>query len=283
MEHAAVRRTVFLALLLTVAAAGQDPAVWKQFSLTPAGRLSTPLEKTVEWIYEPVGAKVAYASCCPWLDVEGSFSRLGTDAWSLRASGVSLKSLLARIEGVPQARILAPDWMTSDRYAFTAQVSDDYRLHLRRRDPTEFGPGPELRALVRRELQERLQLKMHREFRMAPVYVLKAGEAPKLGVAPASSHADHAGGLQAWAGEGSFRMVNGSEAILLNWLQNVLKRPVFGADLPAGAYRCEVKWKPGNQRSLATALWEELGLALIEDTRELEFLVVEYGLKPEWR
>jgi hypothetical protein len=36
-------------------------------------------------------------------------------------------------------------------------------------------------------------------------------------------------------------------------------------------------------RSLKTSLWEQLGLALIEDTRELEFLVVEYALKPEWR
>jgi hypothetical protein len=44
-----------------------------------------------------------------------------------------------------------------------------------------------------------------------------------------------------------------------------------------------VKWKAGNDRSLATSLWEQLGLALIEDKRELEFLVVEYGLKPEWR
>jgi hypothetical protein len=94
---------------------------------------------------------------------------------------------------------------------------------------------------------------------------------------------EHAGGLQAWARDGSFRVVNGNDAILLNWLQNTLKRPVSGADLPRGAYRFEVKWKAGNDRSLATSLWEQLGLALIEDKRELEFLVVEYGLKPEWR
>jgi uncharacterized protein (TIGR03435 family) len=212
------------------------------------------------------------------LDVEGSFSRVGNDAWSLRANGISLKSLLALMEELPQIRIVAPDWMTADRYAFLAQVSDDYRLHLRRREDSEAGPAEELRALVRREFQERLQLKMHREFRRAPVYVLKAGPSPKLGVEPVE-----ASGLQIWARDGSFRMVNGNAAILLNWLQNVVKRPVSGADLPRGPYHCEVKWRPGDVRSLATALWEQLGLSLIEDTRELEFLIVEYALKPEWR
>jgi uncharacterized protein (TIGR03435 family) len=280
MEHAAVKLSAAIGLFAVAAIAiAQQPGVWKEFTLAPAGKLSTPLEKTVEWTFEPAGSKVAYASCCPWLDVEGTFSHVGNDAWSLRASGVSLKSLLARVEGLPQIRIVAPEWMTSDRYAITAQVSDEYRLRLRRREESEGGPGEEVRALVRQELQERLQLKMHRELRMVPVYVVKAGEATKLG----QDIDEHSGGLQAWARDGSFRVVNGNDAILLNWLQNTLKRPVSGADLPRGAYRFEVKWKAGNDRSLATSLWEQLGLALIEDKRELEFLVVEYGLKPEWR
>jgi uncharacterized protein (TIGR03435 family) len=269
---------------LTAPAIAQDQSIWKEFSLSPAGKLSTPLEKTVEWTFEVVGSRVAYASCCPWLDVEGEFSRVRNDAWSMRADGVSLKSLLARLEGLPQVRIIAPDWMTKDRYAFLAQVSDDYRLHLRRRDDSQSGPTDELRALVLRELTERLQLKMHREMRMAPVYVAKAGESTKLAPAEGIGEAFHdPHGMQAWSADGSFRVVNGSEPALLTWLQNVLKRPVYGANLPAGPYRFQVKWRAGDERSLTTALWEQLGLALIEDRRELEFLVVEYGLKPEWR
>jgi uncharacterized protein (TIGR03435 family) len=267
-----------IVLLWCVSAAiGQQPAVWKEFSLTPAGRLSRPLEKTVEWTYAAAGSKVVYAACCPWLDVEGEFTRVGNDAWSLRANGVSLKSLLARLTGLPQVRIMAPDWMTRERYTLLAHVSDEYRLHLRRRDDSEGTPGGELRALVRRELEERLQLRMHRERRMVPVYVLKGGDAPKLG-----QTADP-GPLQASARDGAFRIVNGSEPILLNWLQNLVERPVFGADLPRGFYHFEVKWKAGNNRSLATSLWEQLGISLIEDTRELEFLVIDGGIKPEWR
>src|SRR5438270_10984275 len=115
-------RTLAFAAALACVALGQRPEVWKEFSLTPAGKLQKPLEKTVEWTYEAAGTRVVYASCCPWLDVEGSFSRVGNDPWSMRANGVSIKSLLARIEGVPQVRIVAPDWMTKDRYALTAQV-----------------------------------------------------------------------------------------------------------------------------------------------------------------
>jgi uncharacterized protein (TIGR03435 family) len=120
---------------------------------------------------------------------------------------------------------------------------------------------------------------MHRELRTIPVYILKAGEESKL----VQSSEQTATGLHVWARDGMFRVVNGYPSMLLTWLQNVAQRPVFGADLPEGVYRFEVKWKPDNMRSLSTALWEQLGLALIEDQREVEFLVVDYGLKPEWR
>jgi uncharacterized protein (TIGR03435 family) len=273
------RAAVSVLCALAMPAIAQQPTVWKEFSLTPAPKLRAPLEKTVEWTYGAAGSKVVYAACCPWLDVEGSFARVGTDAWSVRATGVSLKSLMARLTGLPQVRIVAPDWMSRERYAFTAQVADEYRLRLRHRDDAEeSGPAQEMRTLARRELEERLQLRTHRETRKVPVYVLKGGEAAKLG-----QTAEPDGGMQAWARDGDFRVVNGSDATLLNWLQNVVQRPVFGADLPRGAYRFEVKWRAGDTRSLSTALWEQLGLALIEDTRELEFLVIDYGMKPEWR
>ena len=277
-------RAIAGVLLAASAAAQETPAAWKQFSIAPAGNLKKPLEKTVEWTFESAGSKVAYALCCPWLDVEGSFSRIDNDQWSLKADGISLKSLIARVENVPQVRIIAPEWMTTDRYTVTAQVSDDYRLHLRRRENSAGGPRAELFKLLQAELQERLQLKMHREFRTVPVFVLKAGENPKLGQGGKYEARDgHVIGLQAAAKDGSFHSVNANDFILLAWLQNVVHRPVIGAGLPPGPYRFELKWRPGDVRSLKTSLWEQLGLALIEDTRELEFLVVEYALKPEWR
>ena len=279
-------RIVCLGLIFASRIAMGQPPLWKEFSLAPAAKLDKPLEKTVEWTFEPSGSKVAYPACCPWLDVEGGFGRLGNDPWSLHANGTSIKSLLSRMEGLPQVRIVAPDWMTRERYELKAVVSDEYRLRFRRREEGVKGPREELRILVKQELVDRMQIRMHRERRDTTVSVVKAmeGTTPKLGQADAGSwRGDGAGGLQAWARDGAFQTTNANDFILLTWLQNVVKRPVYGEGLPAGPYRIEVHWKAGNARSLATALWEQLGLALVEDRREVEFLVVDYALKPEWR
>ena len=59
-----------------------------------------------------------------------------------------LPRLLARMEGLPQVQIIAPDWMTLDRYALTAQVSDEYRLRLRRRSRSLTMAIPSRRPLL---------------------------------------------------------------------------------------------------------------------------------------
>ena len=265
-----------LLVLVTASLIAQPPSQWTQFSLTATAKAPAPWSKTVQWSVEPVRAKVDVASCCPWLDSEVPFGRVDNDPWSLRVTGVSLKSLVGWMEGVPQVRLIAPDWMSNHLYTLTAKVSGDYRLRLRRREDSENSPGAEVRSMIRRELEERLQLKIHRETRVVPVYVVKAGPNAKLGTGTPE-------GLRAWARDGMFHAENVTEPAVLNWLQNELKRPVFGADFPAGGYDLQVKWTAGNARSLATALHEQLGLDLIEDNRELEFLIVDYALKPEWR
>src|SRR5258707_6929178 len=107
--------------------AAEAPSPWKEFSIVPAGKLSKPLEKTVEWTFPEAGSKVVYAACCPWLDVEGGWGRVANDPWSLHANGTSIKRVLSRLEGLPQVRSLAPAWMTRDRYDVTAHGLDDYR------------------------------------------------------------------------------------------------------------------------------------------------------------
>ena len=260
-------------------AAGQT-VVWKEFTLAPAGKLDKPLERTVDWIFEPAGSRVVYPVCCPWLDVEGRFGRLQNDPWSVHAAGISIKSLLARTSGVPQLRIVAPDWMSQERYDLTAVVSDDYRLQLRRRDEAPPNPREELRSLLERELTDRLQIRTRREKREVPVFVLKTvpGTAPAV-----DDDGVRDGPRRLWARDGAFQSINANDIILLTWLQNVVQRPVYGESLPAGPYRCELRWKAGDVRSLATALWDQLGLVLVEQNREIEFLVVEAAQKPEWR
>jgi len=267
-------------------AMGQAPGGWKEFSLAPAGKLEKPLERTVEWTYAATGSKAVYAACCPWLDVEGSFQRINNDAWSMHVIGVSLKSILSRLENVPQVRIVAPDWMTRERYELTAVASDECRLQLRRREESAPNVRAEVGRLVRAELVERLQLRMHRERREAPVWVVKSmpGTTPKLGNGiPIAVAGDRGGvGLRVWAKDGAFSTSNANDFILVAWLQNVVKAPVIAEGLPSGNYKFELRWRAGDTRSLATMMWEQLGLALVEEKREVEFLVVDYALKPEW-
>jgi hypothetical protein len=92
---------------------------------------------------------------------------------------------------------------------------------------------------------------------------------------------DGVSGLHIWARDGAFRSVNANDFIVLTWLQNVVQEPVLGAGLPRGPYRLELQWTTGDRASLVSALGE-LGLDLTEEKRSLEFLVVEYALKPEW-
>jgi uncharacterized protein (TIGR03435 family) len=263
---------------------GGEP-VWKEFTLARTVKLDKPLERTVEWTFAAADTKVAYPACCPWLDVEGSFARVGNDPWSLRANGISIKSLLARMEGIPQMRIIAPDWMTTERYSLTAVVSQEHRLHLRRRETGATSPREELRQLIEKELADRLQIHMHRENRAVPVYLLKTveGVAPKLGQEESGEWQGdaHRVGLKVWAREGAFESTNANDFIVLTWLQNALKRPVLGQGLPPGPYRFALKWVAGDDRSLATALWEQLGLALMEEQRGLDFLIVDSGFRPE--
>jgi uncharacterized protein (TIGR03435 family) len=267
-----------------MAQTGEAPPAWKEFSIAPAGRLDKPLEKTVEWTFAEAGTKVVYAACCPWLDIEGGFGRVGNDPWTLHANGISIKSLLSRLEGIPQVRIVAPDWMTRDRYELTAIASEDVRLQLRRREEAAPNVRVELGILVKRELVERMQIKMHREKREVPVYVLKPkdGETPSLGQGASGLRAEGVTSLHAWARDGAFQSVNANDFMVLTWLQNVVKRPVIGEHLPAGLYKFELKWRAGDQASLESALGR-IGLDLVEEKRSLEFLMVEYALKPEWR
>jgi uncharacterized protein (TIGR03435 family) len=273
-----MRGALVVSFLATGIAVAQAP-LWKEFSLAPAGKPDKPLERTAGWTFEPAGSRIVYPVCCPWLDAEGRIGRVANDPWSMRASGVSIKSLLARMSGLPQLRIVAPEWMSQERYDLTATVSDEYRLQFRRRDEAPPNPRDELRALVERELTERLQIRTRREKRDVPVFVLKTvpGTAPTL-----DGDAVPDGSRFLWARDGAFESMNANDLILLTWLQNVVQRPVFGEGLPAGPYRCDLKWRAGDVRSLATALWEQLGLVLVEQHREIEFLVVEAAVKPEW-
>ncbi len=67
----------------------------------------------------------------------------------LRADGIPLVRALARAYGLPEHRIIGPDWLDTERYAIVAQV-DDLK---------DFQP------LFQQELTARFKMVAHREMR----------------------------------------------------------------------------------------------------------------------
>ena len=73
----------------------------------------------------------------------------------LRASSISLKSLIGIAAGMPEAHILGPDWIDTERYAITAMLSDETRLRLRTRSEDDGHLAMEFRTLLAEELAQR--------------------------------------------------------------------------------------------------------------------------------
>jgi uncharacterized protein (TIGR03435 family) len=82
--------------------------VWKEFSISRVKKPGKgPMEKTVEWTYPETGSQVVYLACCPWFDLDGEGS-ISRDVWSLHSDGITIKSLLSRIDKLPQFQIVGP-------------------------------------------------------------------------------------------------------------------------------------------------------------------------------
>src|SRR5580692_11185085 len=119
-----MRGLVGLLSLATSLLSGQStaPPTWKEFAIAPVTKpVKGPTEKTALWAYPETGSQVAYLAFCPWFDLDASgFS--SRDPWSLHSDGVTIKSLLSRIDKLSQFRIIGPDWLATDRYTLNFTV-----------------------------------------------------------------------------------------------------------------------------------------------------------------
>jgi uncharacterized protein (TIGR03435 family) len=175
------------------------------------------------------------------------FSRFG-----IRAEGVPMKRLLSKAFGLPEHRILGPDWLNSQRYALTAQVDD----------PKDFQP------LMQQELAARFHMLSHREQRVVPVFVLEKPE----GVAkPPESNGTKKSDLS----DRSLKMY-GSIADLASALADAIQRPVFDETGQDGNFDFALSWNPGDLASLRAAVKQQLGLELVDDKRMVDLLIIDH-------
>ena len=195
-------------------------------------------------------------SAQPWVDFSirpAIGTSFGITPTSIRSSGITPMALVAFAYDIPSVRVFGPDWLSSTRYGIDAVVDLD--------DAATF------RQMLRRELEQRIRLETHTEMRPFEVFVLSAGDAPRLqraeGRNPRTS-------LEAR----EVRLRDASMDRLATVLQHVLGRPVIDETGITDVFDLDVAWDQDRVGSVSRRL-AEVGLRLTPETRNLEALVVD--------
>ena len=156
----------------------------------------------------------------------------------LRAEGIPLRRAIALAWGIPEYLVAGPDWIATKQYAITALIAGA---------PDTFEP------LFQKELTKAFHLEAHWEKRTEPVFALRrigdTADPPQAGTT-----------------------LKG----LTQQLATVLKRPVVDeTGIVQNRSNRSLRWKDPTLASISDALREQLGLRLVEASRELEFLVID--------
>jgi uncharacterized protein (TIGR03435 family) len=190
-----------------------------------------------------------------------------------KATNVSLRLLISRAYGVPEAQIEGgPGWMDSETYDINAKANTPFEM-------SREEARPSLQAL----LVERFRLSIHHETRQGAVYslvVTKGG--PKF--------KDHTGkgksGISSSTGPGK-AAIEGRQATmarLVEYLSGQAGRLVIDNTGLKGEYDFRVEWATDEARdalgpSIFTALQEQLGLKLDATKGPIDFIVVDRAEK----
>jgi uncharacterized protein (TIGR03435 family) len=193
--------------------------------------------------------------------------------------------LVAFAYSMPSDQIFGPEWSKSEEYDVEATHG------LPQPNPTSLMP------MLQRLLQERFSLRVHREQRPMPVFVLKkARDDGKLGpqlvtiadcntprtIVPAYVSCGALGipGATARMGRGEWTRLG-----LFRQLSPSVDRPVIDETGLSGWFEVRLEWSdqippPEDKPSLFTAMQEQLGLKLEAAERPLEVLVIDAVERP---
>jgi uncharacterized protein (TIGR03435 family) len=199
---------------------------------------------------------------------------------TLTIRNLPVDRIIAAAYGVAGFQISGPQWLRQERFDIVAKT-----------DAPNVGED-EMRPLLQGLLAERFQLRLHRETRQLPAFVLTvAKNGPKLEAA-----ADDGADL-------SFKKANKTSgtnivadhltmAQFAEILSHRLSRPVLDKTGLSGAYRVRLEWgaedktqKPGKPDkakptsdlpSIFTALSDQMGLRLDTQKSRVELLVIDH-------
>jgi uncharacterized protein (TIGR03435 family) len=175
-------------------------------------------------------------------------------AGTMRANGVTLKNLVAIAHDMPPVRVIAPAWLADTRYSINAIAGLD--------------ASDSFRSFLHQELQQRMQLKTHVEVRPFDVFVLTAGDAPRL-------ERSAGGKLSMSFGERNVQLLDASMANLASALQTILGKPVIDETGITGVYTMRFGWEDDRLASVTAVLRDRFGLRLSSGTRDMEALIVD--------
>jgi uncharacterized protein (TIGR03435 family) len=195
---------------------------------------------------------------------------------TLSMRNVTLHSCIRWAYDVKGFQVIAPGWLTSDRYDITAKASDSV--------PTE-----RLRLMLRAVLAERFSLSLHREVKEVPVYALRmTSRRPKLQV----SNSDAPSSMRPNGGALEFHNMSMTElAERLPGRPFGIDRPVINKTALAGAFDFTMKLA-GNDAELKSSLerresdqdtslfvapLRDLGLRLQPEKGPVEMLIVDHA------
>jgi uncharacterized protein (TIGR03435 family) len=211
--------------------------------------------------------------------------RMGSDPGRIDYNGASLKMLITRAYDVKEYQVSGPAWLDTERFDVTATMPRDT-------------PKETVRLMLQNLLAERFHLKLHREKRDLPAYVLVVAKGgPKLKPAPPTG----GGRRMIMRGPGKLEASGMDLDSFSDLIANFVGRPVLNETELKGSYDCTLEFTPepgmgpgmmkmagpppeGGQGpaapdssgpSLFTALQEQLGLKLEGRKAPIDILVVD--------
>jgi len=165
-----------------------------------------------------------------------------------------------------------PPWIDTDRYDIDATTG-----HPNKPKPDELAP------MMRRLLEERFQLKSHKETRQLPSWALTVAKGgPKLKL----TGGDESSATNTTAdGTSHLAATNTTMALLASYIGNRLGAIVVDGTGLAGAYDFKLDWAPDESPDsaappLVTALRDQLGLRLESGKNPVEVLVIDKIERP---
>jgi uncharacterized protein (TIGR03435 family) len=209
---------------------------------------------------------------------------------SFEASGVNLMSLIAQAYNVRGFQIAGgTGWMVDDKFKI---VTKDEAKNPGGAEPSATGDAQRMQAQdrlmakVRAMLADRFQLKVHRETREMPVYLLTIAKGGlRMQAAPEDGQND--AGLNAFRTKEARAGVVGKRLpmdVLTRFLSNQVERTVVDQTGLTGKYDFRLVYSPemGDMTgpSIFTAVQEQLGLKLEAGKGPEEVVVIDRAQKP---